>query len=343
MPRAVVLSALAFAAGLTTACSSGGAQGDDDGGGPPDAAATADAPIPPPPPDAAPDAGLTIAELCFPGIGDPSQPGPNYDQFHPTVGAHCAGTNHQDITGVQKVVFLGDSITEGTPPSWPWEYYREVLAGQLRQHYGSALEVAECAAWGARADDLLLPPHQQIHECFPGPEPKTTLIVMTVGGNDMNAFLEDAVAGDTPEQTMAKVDAMLGLFEDAIRYLKDPVNFPAGSHVVFANIYEFTDGTGDVQSCPGAVLAGFGNEAPPQMRPAYIRVDEQYMRIAVETGSDMIFLLESFCGHGFHAGEPDNECYRGPDAETWFDLTCIHPNPTGHAALADLFRQTIVE
>jgi hypothetical protein len=57
----------------------------------------------------------------------------------------------------------------------------------------------------------------------------------------------------------------------------------------------------------------------------------------------MIFLLENFCGHGFHAGEPENECYRGPDAETWFDLTCIHPNPTGHAALADLFFQTIAE
>jgi hypothetical protein len=291
-------------------------------------------------PDAAPDG--SIAELCFAGIGEPGT-GPNYDQFHPTIGSHCKGTNHQDITGIEKVVFLGDSVTEGTPPTLPWEYYRELLAAQLRTQFGSGIEVTECSAWGARTDDLLLPPHQQVIECFPATETKRTLVVMTVGGNDMNAFLQDAVDGDTPDQTMTKVDGMLADMEDAVRYLKDPVNFPNGSFVVFANIYEFTDGTGDVQSCPGAVLAGFPAEAPAQMRPAYIKVDEQYMRIAVETQTDMIFLLESFCGHGFHAGDPANECYRGPDAETWFDFTCVHPNPTGHAQLSDLFFATVAE
>jgi lysophospholipase L1-like esterase len=296
-------------------------------------------------PDAAVDVGPGPAAACFAGIGnpDPNVPKPNYDQFSPIVGSHCAGTDHQTITGVEKVVFLGDSITEGTPPTAPWEYYRERLAAKLRQQFGGSIGVSECAAWGARADDLLMPPHQQVHECFPGPEPNKTLIVMTIGGNDMNSILEDAQNGDTPEQTMAKADAMLALFEDTVRYLKDPVNFPAGSYVVFANIYEFTDGTGEIESCPGAALAGFSGMAPPQMRPAYIRVDEQYMRIAVETGSDMIFLLESFCGHGFHAGFPANECYRGPDAETWFDFTCIHPNPAGHAAMAELFAKTIME
>jgi hypothetical protein len=154
-------------------------------------------------------------------------------------------------------------------------------------------------------------------------------------------LLEDAQGGATPEQTMAKVEEMLAMFEDAVKYLKDPVNFPNGSYVVFANIYEFTDATGDIESCPGAALAGFSGQAPEQMRPAYVRVDEQYMRIAVETQSDMIFLLENFCGHGFYAGDPTNECYRGPDAETWFDLTCIHPNPAGHSAMADLFFKTI--
>jgi len=331
---------------LVAACSSGSQPAGDDTA--PDAPnhPHADAPMvstPDAPADASPADATSIGDLCFTGLGDPSHPHPNYDQFHPTIGSHCKGTNHQDITGVQKVVFLGDSITEGTPPNLPWEYYREVLAAKLRMQFGNGIEVTECSAWGARTDDLLLPPHQQIHECFPGPEPKKTLIVMTVGGNDMNSILQDAIDGDTAEQSLAKVDAMLADLEDAIHYLKDSVNFPNGSYVAFSNIYEFTDGTGDVLSCPAAILAGFSNDAPPQMRPAYIRADEQYMRIAVETQTDMIFLLESFCGHGFHAGDPTTECYRGPGTETWFDLTCIHPNPTGHAALADLFFQTIAE
>src|SRR5690349_16852169 len=105
MRRLAVLALLALAA-----CSSGRAAGDDgaddsagddgdDTSGPPDAPGMPDA-------ASAPDAAQTIGELCFGGLGDPSQPGPNYDQFHPTVGTHCAGTNHQAITGIEKVVFL---------------------------------------------------------------------------------------------------------------------------------------------------------------------------------------------------------------------------------------------
>ncbi len=332
-------------------CSTGSSGvGDDDDDDEPaaDAAAAKDGP------SSAIDAGVSIdaastpdgpgiGELCFSGLGDPNQPRPNYDQFNPTVGTHCAGTNHQAITGIEKVVFLGDSITEGTPPTLPTQYYREVLAWRLRQAWGFGLEVTECSAWGARADDLLMPPHQQIHDCFASPEPKRTLVIMTIGGNDMSSFLEDAQGGDTPAQTIARVDEMLAMLDDAVRYLKDPVNFPSGSHVVFTNIYEFTDATGDLESCPGAALAGFSGEAAALMRPAYVHANEQYMRIAVERDVDLVFSLENFCGHGFHADDPQSECYRGPGTPTWFDLTCIHPNPAGHTALADLFYRTIME
>ena len=36
-------------------------------------------------------------------------------------------------------------------------------------------------------------------------------------------------------------------------------------------------------------------------------------------------------------------CYRGPDMDNWFDFTCIHPTPTGHGALADMFFDVISE
>lgn len=343
-------SSIAFVM-MIGACSSGvpGGAGGDDGDDDvpaPDAARPGTTDAAPSGADAgmmSPPDGPGIGELCFSGLGDPDQPRPNYDQFGPIVGTHCAGTNHQDVSGIEKVVFLGDSITEGTPPTFPLQYYREVLAWRLRQAWGLGLEVTECAAWGARADDLLLPPHQQIHDCFPGPEPKKTLVVMTIGGNDMNAFLEDAQNGDTPAQTIARVDEMLGQLDEAIAYLKNPANFPNGSAVVFTNIYEFTDATGDLESCPGAALAGFSGEAAALMRPAYVHANEQFMRIAVQQHADLVFSLESFCGHGFHADDPQSECYRGPGTPTWFDLTCIHPNPEGHAALADLIFRTIME
>ncbi len=67
------------------------------------------------------------------------------------------------------------------------------------------------------------------------------------------------------------------------------------------------------------------------------------MKVAVDTKTDMIFMLESFCGHGYKKDDPTSPCYRGPNQALWFDLTCIHPNVDGHAALADLFYQTIKE
>ena len=46
--------------------------------------------------------------------------------------------------------------------------------------------------------------------------------------------------------------------EPAVRWFyEDPNRFPNGVFVVFSNMYEFTDATGDVDSCAAAGLAGF--------------------------------------------------------------------------------------
>ncbi len=291
------------------------------------------------------DAALSPIDQCFQGLvaPDPSKPKPNYNQFAPVVNSHCTGTNYQNIQGVQKVVFLGDSITAGTPPTLPTDFYRTRVANEMRTKFGPFIDVKDCSKWGARADDLLLPPNNQIADCFGPVEAKKTLVVMTIGGNDMNSIAGDASEGDTPAQTMAKVDQFLALLENTIAYVKNPAHFPNGAYLVFANIYEFTDGTGDLLSCPAAGLAGYSGAAAPQMTQAYLHATEQYMRMAVQYQVDMVFMLENFCGHGFHAGDPNSICYRGPDAETWFDLTCIHPNPEGHGELAKLFKTTIAD
>jgi lysophospholipase L1-like esterase len=289
------------------------------------------------------DAPRSAVETCFPTTANPNKPHPNYDQFSPVLNADCTGTNYQSITGVERVVFLGDSITTGTPPTLPNKIYRSLVTDAMRAKFGLFIDVQDCSGWGARTDDFLGPPHDQIHHCFADVEPRKTLVVMTMGGNDMSAIAKEATAGDTPAQSMAKVDLALQHLEEAVTWLKDPAHFPNGSYVVFSNIYEFTDATGDLASCPAAALAGFGAVAAPQMTPAYLHAAEQYLRIAVDHQIDMVFSLENFCGHGFHATDPNSVCYRGPNTDVWFDLTCIHPNPTGHAALANLFTTTIAD
>ena len=77
--------------------------------------------------------------------------------------------------------------------------------------------------------------------------------------------------------------------------------------------------------------------------PAVIHFHERYMQLAVDRGVDLIFLLEHFCGHGFHNEDPESQCYRGPHTERWFDFTCIHPNPAGHRIIAEMFKAVVDE
>ena len=281
------------------------------------------------------DAGPRTAASCFASIAGPVK-GPDYDQFHPTILPSCAGTHHQSITGIERVVFLGDSITTGTPPSLPSQIYRAILTDALRTKFG-AIDVADCSQWGAHVGDLLSG-QNQFAKCFPNDvDDRKTLVVMTDGGNDVASWVKDGLDADA---AMAAADGAIAELRTAIHWLKDPARFPKGVNVVMANVYEYTDTSGNLDSCPAASASGLhGNWS--QGAAAVVHLQEQMMQIAVETGSDLVFLLEDFCGHGYERNDPSLQCYRGAGAELWFDLTCYHPDPAGHAEIARLFQAVI--
>jgi lysophospholipase L1-like esterase len=278
------------------------------------------------------------ARQCFKSVS--GLLGADYDQFHPTINSECSGTDHQDIKGVEHVVFLGDSVTVGTPPTPTEQFYRTLLSDSLRAKFGD-IEITDCSRFGARNDDFLLGTDAEIPTCFPdGGDKRRTLTIFTMGGNDIASWAGDDLA---TEAATVEADKSAVLLDDAITWLKDPKRFPNGSYVVFGNPYEFTDGTGDLQSCPLASTA-FGmttNWIKGALAVAHFQ--ERYMELAVKHQVDMVFMLETFCGHGYHSDDPSTQCYRGPDAPRWFDLTCIHPNPEGHAVLADLFLSVVNE
>ncbi|MEM9459543.1 MAG: SGNH/GDSL hydrolase family protein [Myxococcota bacterium] len=310
-------------------------------------------------------------EECFEGQFVNEPPTSDYDQYSPTIGSHCVGTDHQDIGDIARVVFLGDSITVGSRPTLPGQSYRARLGDMLRDayalSYGGAVaeglwkapnpfsgesaqinagDFSSCARWGARNDDLPEGVGNQIEDCFPvDSRDLTTLVVMTSGGNDLSSLAQDAIDGATMEELYATAEQFVALKREALEWLTTPDRFPNGVYVVFANIYEFTDGSADVMSCDVSGLAGFEEPVPnpEELTEVILWINEQYMSIAVDTGTDMLFLLETFCGHGFGNDDPQSPCYRGPDTPRWFDLTCIHPNPTGHGVIADNFWSIIEE
>ncbi len=291
-------------------------------------------------------------------------PGPDYSEFGITLGSHCQGTNHQDITEIERVVFLGDSVTVGTPPTGSTDFYRSIVADELATMFDleppediwqqvSVLsgtsqvqqsgDFASCAVWGARNDDLM----SQLETCFAAEDyDARTLVIMTMGGNDVSSIVQDAIDGVPIGTLFEELEEMVAHHEDAIDWLVgDPGTFPNGVFVVNANVYEYTDYTVNLLSCPSAGAAGFsGNPDNPDVLLSSLNlINEEYTRVAEETETDLVFMFESFCGHGFNASDPGNVCYRGPDNATWFDFTCIHPTPAGHAALAQSFLDVIAE
>lgn len=302
------------------------------------------------------------------GFANPDAVPPiDYLQFNPVIGSHCKGTNHQDIIDIERVVFLGDSVTVGTPPALGNDYYRGKLADALVERFGltppnplwkqanpidgvalvkESGDFVSCAKWGARTDDFL-PPGNQVDDCFP-PDmfDKRTLVITTMGGNDLAAFAKDGANGTPLEEVKAKADKAVDLLRQTVHwFVDDPDKFPNGVFVVFANVYEFTDGTADLMSCPAAGLGGFEKPwaNPDELIEVMLEFNEAFMSVAVETGTDMVFMAEAFCGHGFRANDPSAPCYRGPGSSNWFDLTCIHPTAQGHTQIANLFTAVIDE
>ncbi|MFO0564701.1 MAG: SGNH/GDSL hydrolase family protein [Polyangiaceae bacterium] len=260
----------------------------------------------------------------------------NYEQFSPKMNSTCSGTNHQDIQSPEKLVFLGDSITVGTFPTPANQVYRQLLTNLAKAQWPS-IEVQSCAVNGAQTDDFFAG-DKQISKCFPASETKKTLVVITMGGNDIAGMAKDKLSAAAAS---AEADTILANMKQAVDWLKDPTNFPNGSWVVFANIYEYTDLTANLSSCPTGTLAGLTGEWIAGTA-TLVKLREGYMKIAVDAKADMIFLGEHFCGHGYNFADSKNQCYI-PNSSNWFDLTCIHPTPAGHKEVADLFWKTISE
>src|SRR5687768_18186447 len=63
--------------------------------------------------------------------------------LHDALPICCSGTNHQDIKDVEKLVFLGDSVTVGTPPTTPNDFYRMRLEKELKKKFPSLVRSEE--------------------------------------------------------------------------------------------------------------------------------------------------------------------------------------------------------
>jgi hypothetical protein len=306
--------------------------------------------------DATTPPGPPTWESCF-GWQSPVV---DYASSGAILGPSCLATDHQEIADVEHVVFVGDSVTVGTPPTATGDWYRNLVAAELANAFfldapasdwenvdlvdgvtyvQDSGDFSSCAKWGARTDDLYQPPHQQLQTCMPeAVRGQRTLVIMTMGGNDLMSMLQDFRDGVDQVTLEDQWIQALADYSEAIHWLKDdPSLFPAGIDVVLANIFDVTDAAAaaDIAECPGAGWIGLDEPLyDPFVHELGVMWQEATLELAVETGSDMVFMGEAFCGHGY-AQTASSRCWRGSGAANYFDDTCAHPSAAGHAAIAE--------
>jgi lysophospholipase L1-like esterase len=141
------------------------------------------------------------------------------------------------------------------------------------------------------------------------------LVTITSGGNDLRAAAPQAIAGT--DQTY--LTAMATNIDAALAALTASGRFGAGVdvYVLYANIYDPTDETGNFQSC-GLPLSLF-TPTPAVTVSVFDRWNAvittesaKYPNVFVEP------LHDTFLGHGI------------VDSVNWFYSDCIHPDEPGH-------------
>jgi len=310
---------------------------------------------------------------CFEDLQSPV----DYAISGAVLNSTCTGTNHQDISGIERVVFVGDSITAGAPLPEDWtsldlaeteEWYRNRLATELASRWGleapdwfwqnvdltsgeslSKLsgDFANCSKWGARTDDLHKD-NDQLADCIPeDTRDQHNLVIMTIGGNDLYSLLTDVK--DVVDQETIRAEWQEGIDDlaAAVHWLvDDPATFPGGMDVIVANIFDITDsdGAADIADCEGAQLLGLDDALKqPFTQELVLHWQQSLLQLSVETGIDVAFMGENFCGHGYNWDDVGGRCYRDGDTRLFLDATCEHPSPDGHAAIEGLMLGVIDE
>lgn len=160
------------------------------------------------------------------------------------------------------------------------------------------------------------------------------LVVLTTGGNDLIHNY-----GRTPprEQAMfgvswADAEPWIKNFEARLEFMLAEITrrFPGGCHIFLANIYDPTDGAGDIQR------AGL----PPWKDG--LRILASYNDVIARSAArhdhvHLVNLHAAFLGHGIHCTQFWTRHYRPDDPYYWYHLNLEDPNERGYDAIRRLF------
>ncbi|MCG3172262.1 MAG: hypothetical protein GMKNLPBB_00409 [Myxococcota bacterium] len=238
------------------------------------------------------------------------------------------------MDGVKRWIVLGDSISDGCCRTFAQSYVGLLKNNNDREWPGfkgkdlttkyPGIEYLDYAEGGATTKTLLSKQMPKVQ----GGKPGKTVVTVTIGGNNLLAIL-----GSSKADGARAADAYAADLKTMLDFFADKKNFPDGAFVYMANIYEFTDNTGDVKLCPRL----------PINWPDAIFIFERYRKELTGLAKTydnvaVVPLWEHFLGHGYLSGDQSRNKYYDPaDPTNWFESDCIHPTPRGHHEIRRLF------
>jgi lysophospholipase L1-like esterase len=166
------------------------------------------------------------------------------------------------------------------------------------------------------------------------------IVVMTTGGNDIihdygrSPACEGAMYGASTDQARPWIDAFEKRLGDMIDHIHGA--FPQGCNIFLANIYDPTDGVGDIES------AGL---PPWPDGPAILRAYNEVIARCAATRPfvHLVDMHGAFLGHGIHCTQVWRAHYRWHDPHYWYYYNLEDPNDRGYDAIRRLFLLKMAE
>jgi hypothetical protein len=226
------------------------------------------------------------------------------------------------------LIGIGDSVTDGFGATEGQAYFDRLSEVRLPAVFPDF----ESTNYSVSATISLQHYEKQIPQIPVFAENVHGLIVITSGGNDIlhNYGRTPPREGATYGATMDQARPWIENYEKRLIATLKAVNerFPGGCDIFVANIYDPTDGQGDIENA--------GQDLPPwkdglAVLGAYNEVIAR--TVDSQPNYHLVDIHKAFMGHGIHH----------EDRPYWYYKNLEDPNDLGYAALEDLFWQAMEE
>lgn len=244
------------------------------------------------------------------------------------------------------LIGLGDSITAGFGARSGYSYFERLkrnppedpsgvkdinLPAVLPQLRSTNLAVSGSTSGAVFGQISLLPPVQS---------DVLGIVTITTGGNDLihsygkSVPREEAMYGAGAKQA----DPWIRNYEERLERIVREIQarFPGGCHIFLGNIYDPTDGVGDIQK------AGL---PPWRDGLAILRAYNATIKRCADRHANvhLVDLHSAFLGHGIHSAQFWSEHYHSDDPHYWYYTNLEDPNERGYDAIRRLFLNSIAD